>query len=163
LSIAINKGELPSSKGLEAEYLEALNMMTDDETSAGYYARTILISQFAFLSGVDEKWVQQRLVPLFTDNSPLRFQHAWHGFLWSRPTRVALALVTPGIFYALTRLKQELSSRAERFIEFYVVVLFRYAETPLTDWTPKFFEVSNDEYRRHFTAHECRSSRTVSG
>jgi hypothetical protein len=153
LSIFLNKGDSLAERSLRGDYREALGQMARDESMAGFCARTILVSQFAFLLGVDEKWVREHLVSYFTDSSTLRFQHVWHGLLWSRLNHATLNLLAPAIFAALPRMDRELLSRRDRFIEFYISAIVWHAENPLDEWIPRFFENVSNDARTSFALH----------
>jgi hypothetical protein len=153
LSIAINKGGLPTHQGLVGDYREAFDLMARDDTSAGYFARTILSSQLSFIFSIDEAWTRAQLLPFFTDVSPLRFQHVWHGFLWNRPNHAVIDLLTDAVFAALPRLGVELSSRSDRFVEFYVTTVVWHAKDPLLKWIPQFFQHASLESRGEFALH----------
>lgn len=153
LSVAINKAGWPTQGGLSEAYLDAFDLMASDETSAGYYARTIIASQFAFVLGLDEDWIRQKFIGRFTDENALSFQHVWHGLLWSRLNHAALTMLTPSIYSALPRLEQELLSRLDRFVEFYVTLVSWHADDPVGSEIPQFFQGSSPTTRKSFAAH----------
>ena len=84
----------------------------------------------------------------------MRFQQAWDGFLaWGTLTPQTLDVLTPAFFSALSRLDSVLTARRDRFVEYYTVSAGFFAERPLEDWIPKFFQVATTEDRQCFARH----------
>nr|WP_308936743.1 DUF4020 domain-containing protein [Duganella sp. SG902] len=102
----------------------------------GGYGRALLASQIAFLSGMDDVWTREQVLPLFTDSDSSRFAQAWHGFLaWGQLNQTLAAEMLPGFRAALSRMKNK-APRRRRFIEFYAAIAVFYADDPMQNLLP---------------------------
>ena len=130
----------PKLTGLSDEYRTALSEIVEDQSLPGRLGRTILTREFAFLLTVDKAWTRKYLLPLF-DLASDDFQVAWVGFLAGNRlnSTVAEAMAAPAL-KAVERINSDLSNRSNRFIGYYVQMLSDFAEDPLDEWIPKFFQ-----------------------
>ena len=143
-----------ASGQLSDEYRQALIAIVSDDSITGGLGCTVLTSRLGFLLALDEQWTIEYLVPLFSDGDDVRFQQAWDGFLaWGRLTPQIVEVLTPAFFSALPRLDRVLTARRDRFVEYYTTSAGFFAERPLEDWIPKFFQVATTEDRQCFARH----------
>jgi len=139
---------------MSEEYKQALTVIVSDDSIPGGLGRTVLTSQLGFLLASDEQWSTKHLVPLFYDDNNMRFQQAWDGFLTCGTlTPQIVAILTSVFFSALPRLDSVLTARRDRFVQYYMTSAGLFAERPLEDWIPKFFQVATTEDRRCFASH----------
>lgn len=143
----------PKPHSLEGKHAAALLRACQDETLAGRLGRCILGGCFSFLLDIDEKWAKQNLLPLFGKCIGKDDYYAlWSGFLeWQEITPDIAKLLESSFLKAVNRFKDCPDSQLkEKFIESYTTVLVDFAPNPIELWIPKFFENSNEEWKRRF-------------
>ena len=135
---------------LNDEYNVALLYIVQDQHLPGRLGRTVLASRFEFLLAVDEVWTRENVLPLFDTGSD-DFQAAWHGFLMWGTLNPAVADAMAGLFLkAVERIDDNLSSKRDRFIKYYISMLAYFAEDPIGQWIPAFFQCRSQEAKNHF-------------
>ena len=135
---------------LNDEYNVALSYIVQDQHLLGRLGRTVLASQFEFLLAVDEAWTRENVLPLFDTDSD-DFQAAWHGFLIWGILNPAVADAMADLFLkAVERIDDNLSSKRDRFIKYYISMLAYFAEDPIGQWIPAFFQCRSQEAKNHF-------------
>ena len=144
------KQQDPVPTVLSDEYRTALSYILQDRELPGRLGQTILASQVASLLTVDEVWTKKNVLPLF-DPASYSFQAAWDGFLNWGNLNPALAEAMTGLFFkAVKRLDRDLSGQRDRFIKCYISMLASFAEDPIGQWIPKFFQGRSQEAKNHF-------------
>ena len=132
------------------EYRMALSDIVQDQELQGKLGRTILASQFGFLLAVDESWTRENLLSLFDPDSD-DFQVAWNGFLIWGTLNPAVADAMADLFLkAVGQIDSNLSSKRDRFIKYYISMLAYFAEDPIGQWIPAFFQCRSQEAKNHF-------------
>lgn len=144
------KQQDPVPTVLSDEYRTALSYILQDRELPGRLGQTILASQVASLLTVDEVWTKKNVLPLF-DPASYSFQAAWDGFLNWGNLNPALAEAMTGLFFkAVKRLDRDLSGQRDRFIKCYISMLASFAEDPIGQWIPKFFQGRSQEAKNQF-------------
>ena len=144
------KQQDPELMSISDEYRMALSNIVQDQELQGKLGRTILASQFGFLLAVDEAWTRENLLPLFDPDSD-DFQAAWNGFLIWGTLNPAVADAMADLFLkAVERIDDNLSSKRDRFIKYYISMLAYFAEDPIGQWIPAFFQCRGQEAKNHF-------------
>ncbi|MEW8254056.1 MAG: SIR2 family protein [Candidatus Thiodiazotropha taylori] len=84
LSIQVNKcGE----RVFEEPYRTNLESLVDSTKKASMYTIPVVTQQLAFLYGVDENWVREKIAPLFEFERDEILSQAWDGYLYSNAPR----------------------------------------------------------------------------
>ena len=144
----------PTSNELNKKYRLVLAKIIQDTTPKGRLARTIFASQFHVMISIDEKWTLENLLPLFRTNHE-DFESAWEGFVtWGRITPRVAECLQETFIEALQRINYELAGdKQERFIEYYIAMLGRFAKHAEDIWITEFFmHIDNDKNIRHVFA-----------
>ncbi len=140
----------PELMRISNEYRMALSDIVQDQELQGKLGRTILASQFGFLLAVDEVWTRENLLPLFDPDSD-DFQAAWNGFLiWGNLNPTVAAAMADPFLKAVGQIDSNLSSKRDRFIKYYISMLAYFAEDPIGQWIPAFFQCRSQEAKNHF-------------
>jgi hypothetical protein len=145
----------PDAKnGLPENYNTWFTMVINDTTRKGDLGRSVLASQTALLFGVDEKWTKQHIIPLFSDDNPIKFAQAWDGFLtWGRLYPELVDELLPAFIAAMRRLDTDLIESRRRFVEFYTTVVTLYVSDPLAEMIPVLLNHGSIKDRITFTSH----------
>jgi hypothetical protein len=141
----------PRPNALCDGYSTALTEAVKDTAIVGRLARSVLVSQFAFLLGADSAWTTEYLVPLFSgDRGTAEFQAAWDGFLFGRLNPATAECLDEAFLVAAKRLETDLSGCRDRFVGMYLAFLVHYANDVITKWIPPLLGGAGEETRRHF-------------
>lgn len=143
----------PRPQTIEGEHAAALLRVCQDETLAARLGRCILGGHFSFLLDIDRKWAKRNLLPLFGKCIGEDDYYAlWSGFLqWQKITSDIAKLLESSFLKAVNRFKDCPDPQLrEKFIESYTIVLVDFAPNPIELWIPKFFENTNEEWKRRF-------------
>ncbi|MFZ1548598.1 MAG: DUF4020 domain-containing protein, partial [Candidatus Nitrotoga sp.] len=146
-------GKSGEERALPDNYREWFTTVSYEETIAGGLGRSVLASQVAFLFGLDESWVREHIIPLFTSPDAQKFSQAWDGFLvWGRFSPPLVEALQPAFLAALPRLGTDLADRRRRFIEFFSMMAVSYIDDPTHELLPVLFNNNSIEDRRNFAS-----------
>jgi len=145
-------------KKISGQYRGAMTLITKETTVAGRLGRCILAHQLSFLLAVDECWTKRHLLPWFRKHQDAHdYQAVWDGFLIApRFDPQVVEHMSDSFLDAITRLDTHFrgdgtdSTRAERLVRAYTVLLTYYVQNPLELWIPKLFGSSSEADRRYF-------------
>lgn len=153
-SLSLYLGAQAGQKVLPGYYKNAFSQIIEDPTSNGGLGRSVILSQIAFLFGLDEEWTRQQLIPFFTDNDEKKFSQAWDGYLvWGRLYPTLVDALMPAFLIAVARLGDDFPDRRQRFIEFYAAVAVFYLEDPTQQFLPNLFNFGSIDDRIRFAGH----------
>ena len=145
----------PKPQRLSYECRAALLSITQNRKIPGKLGCAVLASNFHFLLAVDKEWTQENLLSLF-DPENEKFQPAWDGFLsWGRITPDVAEIMQQPFMKTARYMNDPAGSlpknfRRERFIEYYTVMLNRFATGPDDQWITNLLSDSDNEVRRIF-------------
>lgn len=147
-------GVTGSERVLPDSYRARFNMMIEDRTVNGSFARSVLAGQAGFLFGLDEAWVKEYLLPLFLDGDAKRFRQAWDGFLvWGRMYPALAEALVPACLTAMERLHKDLVPRRQNFIELFATLSVFHVQDPRKDLIPALFKYGDAEDRVAFSSY----------
>lgn len=147
-------GKQGTERTLPDHYQRWFTMVVEDTTSNGGFGRSILVSQTAFLFGLDKPWTLQHLIPLFSEADRHKFAQAWDGYLiWGRLNPALVDALMPAILGALPRLSANLPDRQHRFIEFYTTLAMFHVADPREKLLPELFKKGSTKDRICFASH----------
>ncbi|MCE0722793.1 DUF4020 domain-containing protein [Legionella resiliens] len=127
------------------ENLTALCSTVDPKTA---YTIPIICAELNYLFSLDENWSRNTIMPIFTDKDSQRVIQAWHGFLSSSgPSLLVFTTLKDIVLNMLPQIYNLLPTRIERFIEFYVVMIFWYINDPNDLWLPKLLDILEEKER----------------
>jgi hypothetical protein len=132
------KGKTGADRVMPERFKQWFTAVVQEPGVKGGFGRSILASQLAFLTKLDEAWAREMLVPMFTSAERGRFEQAWDGFLvWGRLLPDLDDVLVPAFLAALPRLGSE---RRERFIEFYTALAVFHVDDPTQQLLPALFQ-----------------------
>jgi hypothetical protein len=148
------RGKSGADRVLPDNYRQWFTMVAQDTTIKGGMGRSLLASQTAFLSGLDEEWTHTYVLPLFSDSDPKKFAQAWDGFLvWGRLNPALVDALLPAFMEAIRRLGQDLPTGRRRFMEFYAALAVLHVADPTQQLLPVLFQNGVLEDRISFASH----------
>jgi hypothetical protein len=146
------EGKPREDKVLQEYYRDRLTSIIQDESPIGGMGRSVIASQIMFLFGLDEKWVREHVIPLFSSSNP-KFSQAWDGFLVNGYLYDSLAeALKPAFLVALHRLDNFGQNRS-RFIEFFTALIVFHTDDPIPKLLPALFESASPDDRNTFALH----------
>ncbi|GAB3419002.1 DUF4020 domain-containing protein [Massilia agilis] len=154
-------GKSGDERHLPGTYKSWFESVLSEPGSKGGYGRALLASQVAFLSGMDDVWTREKVLPLFTDSDAARFTQAWDGFLaWGQLNQALAGEMLPAFGAALRRI-EESAPRRQRFIEFCAALAVFYADDPTQDLLPVLMHDGAISDRVAFSAYVGNFLRTM--
>jgi len=144
-----------TERSIPENYKKWFEQIVEDPTVRGGVGRSLLCSQTPFLYGLDGIWVQNNIIPLFSESNEDFFSQAWHGFLaWGNLSNSFLAeKMLPAFISAVKRLDTSLSDYRDRFIEFYAYLAVFTVEDPIENFIPELFKNGSLHVRARFASH----------
>lgn len=143
-----------TERNIPEYYSKLFEQIIIDPTVRGGMGRCILASQTPFLYGIDEAWVRNNIIPLFSQTNSDIFSQAWHGFIeWGNLYNVSLAEEMLPTFISAVKRLDELLEHRDRFIEFYTNLAVFIVDDPADEIIPKFFNHGTLHDRVHFASH----------
>ena len=145
--------QAPAPHTLNEEYRAVLSKIVQDESDAGRLGRAVLARGTASLLEADENWTKQHLLPLFENRIDLsEYSAVWDGLLYGQVNTQVFEAMGQAFLEAASHMQAALSEAAllDRFVEIYAAAVFFYADDPLREWIPAFFEEPSEEGRRYF-------------
>ena len=147
-------GKTGAERVMPENYRHWFTLVVQDATSKGGMGRSLLASQTAFLSGLDEAWTRQHVIPLFSDPDRKKFAQAWDGFLvWGRLYPALVDALLPAFVAAMPRLAADLDDRRRRFMEFYAALAAFHVSDPTQHLIPALLQHGSLEDRLTFASH----------
>ena len=141
-------------EALGDEYRVALSRIVQDDTLVGRLGKTVLARHLAFISAVDHRWADARLVPLLKQPDEPDYQAVWSGFLYGAHLNPPLADALRSAFLdAVSRMNSMFPNQEwprQQFVRLYAIMAIFFVEAPLDSWIPKFFEIAETDDRVQF-------------
>ena len=143
----------PHPPRISEEYSGLLDKIVERQTTGGRLGRSVIARELAFVMTVDEKWANERLIPLFVNEDKDDRQAVWDGFLYGRLSPVAADGLQSAFLQAVSDM-DELFEQGRRirdqFISVYTAMVVYFVDEPLNSWIPRFFAIAGLEERRQF-------------
>ena len=142
----------PRPSELPEDYRGRLSKIVADESLSGLVGKTILCSRLPFLYISDQNWTVENLIPLLTDfSNGQQSQAVWHGLVYATQFwPELLERLEKGFQNAARRMRElfEPSGIRNRFIDRYALVTVNFAQNPIGNWIPPFFEGATESKDR---------------
>lgn len=146
------RGHSDNQRRMPARYKGWLTNVVHEQGAKGGYGRSVLASQLAFVSGLDEAWARTFLAPLLSSADRNLFAQAWDGFLvWGRLAHNLDDVLIPAFLSALSRIN-EFGERRARFVEFFAALALFHVDDPTRQLLPEFFQHASRADRALFAA-----------
>lgn len=143
-------GKSGDERSIPPRYKGWLTNVVQDPTAKGGYGRSVLASQLAFVSGLDEAWARTFITPMLTSTDRTVFAQAWDGFLvWGRLAHSLDDVLIPAFLSGLGRL-DEFGERREKFVEFVAALALFHVDDPTQQLLPQFFRHASLDDRTTF-------------
>ena len=145
----------PKPTSITEDYKKALTTIVRDDTIADKLGRCVLAGNLPFLLGVDRKWTETHLIPLFSQHHKGEdYQAVWDGFLHGRLSPAVAELMGESFLVAVSGIESEFTGEGQKlFVQRYVDMISYFVENPLDVWIPKFFDHADECARRTFALH----------
>ena len=142
----VHRGQLPEP------YRTAFTSLAQDETPAGRMGRAILMTSFAFVLSMDEKWTREHLVPLLTEAPESDdFQAVWDGLMYGQLTVPTIDVLTESFRFAAANVQGFRAPHTrEQFVAYLVGLLIDFVDDPIDEWIPEFLPNAGEEDRQRF-------------
>ena len=151
----------PKPTSITEDYKKALTTIVRDDTIAGKLGRCVLAGNLPFLLGVDRKWTETHLIPLFSQHHKGEdYQAVWDGFLHGRLSPAVAELMGESFLVAVSGIESEFTGEGQKlFVQRYVDMISYFVENPLDVWIPKFFDHADECARRYLRYSDWRPSK----
>lgn len=135
--------------------LEGLSAIAEDESEFGAASVSILASQLRFLLAVEERWVRDKLLPLFSaqeaSDRPMQHEAVWDGFLLAGQLDVDTADALRRDFLDVVRSARGFGDwKRRQLVQQAAVMAIYFSDDPLREWIPLLLENRPDSDRQHF-------------
>lgn len=143
----------PRPQRISAEYVEFMNKIVREDSTAGTLAKSAMARQLRFLTSVDEQWVIEHLIPLFDSEIKDDSTAVWEGSFYDGIGPATADILKQPFLHALSDMDQlfpEGRKSREYFVGRFTTLVTQFVDNPLELWIPSFFAKANEEDRRQF-------------